>query len=387
LEILPAPQPLLIIQDGVSPPVVWNGYAAQRQVGVDRIPQGTAMVWSGYRLWVARDNWVYASDFANPTSFVERYYLGGMDALMAPSRVTAMAEVEGTGDPQMLVFTETQTIVVQTSVQRDQWPTTTNFARTLFPNVGCTSHRSVVAHLGQLWWWTVRGLTSFDLAASTNVSSLFPMVDNPMSFSKAHVTPTDGGVAGIAFENLLLVSVPYGGKLNRHTWVLDEGILSTGTSRAPAAWCGVWTGFQPVEWTRFVVDGEERVYCAVTDGTRNQILELSHRNETDGGRDIEAGVELKVENHQQPTTKVARFAEVAFSEVVGDVDVRVDWRGMSRGRYKTCLVGRFRAGRGGVRAGREIRGGDASAFYAARGQHRRVHGWRHAPWPGEGVDR
>lgn len=371
LTLLDAPLPVLVIQDGVSPPLVWNGYAAERQTGADAIPQGTCMVWSGHRLWVARDNWVFASDFANPYSFVERFYLGGMDSLLAPGRVTAMAEIEGTGDPQLLVFTDSKTIAVQSNIlNRELWVETPNFARTLFPNVGCTSPRSVASHFGQLWWWTAQGLTSFNLAVSTNVSSLFPLVDSPMSASKAHVSDTDGQVASVGYGNLLLVSVPYGGTQNRHTWVLDEAVLSDGSGRAASAWSGVWTGFDPVEWTRFVVDGSERVFCAVTDGTRNQILELSHRFTTDSGKDIEAGVELRVQVHGTDSLRITRFAELAFSELAGDVDVRVDWRGFSRGRYKQSLLGRFVASGGSVRPGNSI---DASKpMYATRGQTRRV---------------
>lgn len=371
LTMLGAPLPLLIIQDGVSPPLVWNGYQAERQIGVDLVPQGTCMVWSGHRLWVARDNWVFASDFANPLSFVERYYLGGLDSLLAPGRVTAMAEVEGTGDPHLLVFTDSKTIAVKSNIlTRELWIETPGFARTLFPNVGCTSPRSVVSHLGQLWWWTAQGLTSFNLAAATNVTSLFPLADHAMTASKAHVSDTDGQVAGIGYGNLLLMSVPYGGTQNRHTWVFDESVVTDDSGRGAAAWSGVWQGFNPVEWTRFVVDGSERVYCAATDGTRNQILELSHRFSTDSGKDIEAGAELRVVVHGATVPRIVRYGELAFSELAGDVDLRVDWRGLSRGRYKPSLVGRFVASRGTFAPGPTV--GQDHAIYATRGQTRRV---------------
>lgn len=366
LTLLPAPQSMLVLQDGISPPVVWNGYKAEYQTGVDKIPQGTVMAWSGFRLWVARDNWVFASDFGNPTSFVERYYLGGTDSLMAPGRVTAMTEIEGTGDPQLLIFTESKTIAVQSNIlQRELWVQTANFARTLFPSVGCVSPRSIVSHFGGLWWWTAQGLTSFDLAASLNFTSVFPLADGALSHSRTHVSDNADAVAAISFENMLLVSVPYAGRYNRHTWVLDEAVLGNVGGKAPAAWSGVWTGFSPVEWARFVVDGGERVFFAATDGTRNQVMELSHRFRQDCGRDIESGVELRVLLHGGPELRMARFAELALSELWGDVDLRVDWRGIMRGRYKPCLVGRFRAGPGSIRS-------PFSKVFAHRGQSRRV---------------
>lgn len=372
LTLLEVPRRVLFIQDGLSAPTWWDGVNTGRCTGLDTTPQGTAMAWSGNRLWVARDNQVFASDFANPFSFVEQFYVGGTDSFFTPTKVVAMAEMEGTGRPQLLVFTEDRTITVQSNVQnRTLWLQTEDMIRTLFPSVGCISHRSVISHFGQMWWFSQHGLINFDLANATNVSSLFPVADNEMIASKSFIDRREGTAAGGAFGNFLLMSVPYGDRYNRHTWVLDESVVQTLKGSAGPAWTGVWTGFWPVEWTRFVEDGRERVFAAVTDGTRNQILELSGSERRDSDQDIEAAVELRVMTHGTDSRRNAKFAELHFSELRGDVDIRADWKGLSRGAYKPCLTTRVRAADGLMRP--ELTYSAASTILSnLRGQSRRL---------------
>ena len=371
LTILQAPRRVLFIQDGLSAPTWWDGVTTGRCTGVDTTPQGTAMAWSGNRLWVARGNQVFASDFANPFSFVEQFYMGGSDSFLAPGRVTAMAELEGTGQPQLLVFTPDRTITVQSNIQnRELWLQTQDFIRTLFPSVGCISHRSVVPHFGQLWWFSQKGLTNFDLTRATNEMSLFVVADNEMITSKSYLDRREGAVAGGAFGNFLLMSVPYSDKYNRHTWVLDQSSIQTMQGASGPAWTGVWTGFWPVEWVRVVEDGQERVFTAITDGTRNQVIEFSGSEQRDSGRDIEAAVELRVLTHESDALRVAKYAELHFSELKGEVDIRADWRGLSRGTYKNCLLARVRANQGNLTNDRTL--DSDSLLHSTRGQSRRL---------------
>lgn len=372
LTLLEAPRALLVAQDGISPPTYWDGYTLGILTGYDTIPQGTAMAWSGGRLWVARDGEVFASDYANPLSFVERFYLGGTDSFFVDGRVVAMAEIEGTGHPQLLVFTETNTVTVQSNVRnRDLWLQTPDFIKTLFPSTGCVSHRSVVRQFGQLWWYSQHGLVNVDIGAAENVSSAYVTADNEMAFSRAAVGGREATIAAGTFGNFLLVSVPYGGRYNRHTWALDQSVVQTMQGQSPPAWAGVWTGFQPVEWTSYVEDGRERVFAGVTDGTRNQIIELRGDRSQDSGQDIECAVELRVMTAGGDILREFRHAELFFSELRGDVDVRADWRGLARGAYKSCLSVRVRAGQGVFRPEVPINAAETLIF-ATRGQTRRL---------------
>lgn len=367
------PRKVLIFQDGVGAPVSYDGYTAEFITGVDKTPQGTAMLWSNNRLWVARRNRVYASDFGDPLSFVEQYYLGGADSLLLPGNVTGMADVPGTGNSAvMLVFTAEQTTAIQSSLPREQWPITADFARTVFPDVGCTSENSIVAQYGYLWWYSRTGLVSLDLAKQTSVSSAFSVADNEMLHYKASLSPSRDKIAATSFENLLLVSVPGESSRNKRTWVLDSSIVQT--LNAPGSqmgWAGVWTGFEPVEWAKLTVMGSERLYVATVDDDGNaQLLEFFSGHRQDSGQDIECSIELRASSGGNPLLKEFQFADLTFTDVEGTVDFRVDWKGFSRGAWKKCLDYRAKVGRGSFRADTNITGDSRILGYI--GQMRRL---------------
>ena len=346
------PKKVLVFQDGVGAAGYYDGYDSGMVSGVDTIPQGTAMAWSGNRLWVARRNRLYASDFGNPFSFVEQYYLGGADSLLMPGNVTALSEVPGTGNNAVLLaFQQDQTVAIQASIPRDSWAITANFQQTIFPDVGCVSHRSVTAQFGRLWWFSRSGLVSIDMAQQTQVSSTFFTWDNEMQHYKSSLTPSRDKVAAATFENLLLLSVPAESGRNKQTWVLDSSVLQTieGTSRP--AWAGIWTGFEPVAWAKLTVMGAERLYTATVDDNGNaQLLEFFSGHRTDSGQDIECSVELRAHTGGTPLLKQFQFADVTFTDIEGTVDFRVDWRGFSRGPWKQCLDFRALVGRGSFRS-------------------------------------
>lgn len=371
VRLLASPRSLLVIQDGEGPAVVWDGVQAQRMTGYDVTPQGRAMAWSGGRLWVSRDNEVWASDYANPLSFVEQYYLGGTDSFLVSGRVTAMTEIEGTGNPQLLVFTENTTTAVQSNVRnRNLWLQTPNFVRTLFPSTGCVSHRSIRKQFGQLWWYSQHGLTNFDVATAENISSAFVVADNEMTASKSAVGSREGSIATGTLGNYLLVSVPYGGRLNKHTWCLDQSVIQTIQGRTPPAWSGVWTGFNAVEWANLVVDSKERTFAAITDGTQVQVIEFLADRHRDSGQDIECAVELRVMTHNSDALRELKQAELFFSELKGEIDVVAHWRGLARGPYKQCLSARVLAGEGNITPELVI---DADTpLFAMRSQSRRL---------------
>jgi hypothetical protein len=366
------PKKVLVFQDGVGAPGYYDGYASGMLSGVDTIPQGTAMAWSGNRLWVARRNRLFASDFGNPFSFVEQYYLGGADSLLMPGNVTALSEVPGTGNSAVLLaFQQDQTVAIQSSIPRDSWPTTANFQQTIFPDVGCVSQRSVVAQFGRLWWFSRSGLVSIDIAQQTQVSSTFFTWDNEMQHYKVSLTPSRDKVATATFDNLLLVSVPAASGRNKQTWVLDSSVMQTIGGNARPAWAGVWTGFEPIAWAKLTVMGVERLYTATVDDNGNsQLLEFFSGHRTDSGQDIECSVELRAHTGGTPTLKQFSFADVTFSDVEGTVDFRVDWRGFSRGPWKQCMSFRALVGRGSFRSDTPINSDFRVLTY--QGQMRRV---------------
>lgn len=370
------PRRVLILQDGVSAPGYYDGYNAEHIKGTDVTPQGTVMCWSGNRLWVARRNRLWASDYGNPFSFVEQFYLGGSDGLLLPGNATAAANVPNVESPILLFFTPEDTVAIQSGIPRAQWAATDNFQHVAFPGIGCVSHRAVATQAGWLYWYSQRGLQSLDLARTSLVSSTMLVADNEMMFSKDVMDRSLHKIALASFDNYLLVSVPYAGTRNRHTWVMDTANVQTLSGTGNVVWASVWTGFQPSDWLPLTIDGQARLFAlSIRDKKhpegwkyqKNSLIELFKRRRLDSGQDIECGIELRVMPAGTPTLKQLDFAYLSLSDVVGDVDVAVDWRGFERGQYKRVLTRRCRAAEGSFRRGELV-----EDIFALRGQFRRL---------------
>ena len=351
------PRNLLIIQDGgFTSAGVFDGTTASHSRGFGAIPIGGPMAWSGDRLWVARNNEVFAGDLANPTSFTETLYITTAASFLFKGEVTALHAVNSIASvPQLLVFTRENTEMLQSGIrQREQWIAIADFQREVLPNIGCVSDRSVVAQGGFLWWFSRYGLTSFDSASQAFVTSSIPYLDQEMSDSKTYLSPDLSGVAAAVHENYLLVSVPYAGEFNKHTWVLDSSPISSG--RTAPAWNSFWTGTRPAQWFTGVVMGRERVlYISPdTDGV-NRLWEAFTPDRLDDGCEITWWAELRAYPGGSPAKyKEFRYADISFSELEGTVDVAAFWAGGSRGKYKRILTKRILAARGMLRAGQSF---------------------------------
>lgn len=340
LGFLPSPRRVLVLQDGLSPAAWYDGYDHGNDRSVDGIPMGTRMVWAENRLWVARNNQVYASDFANPRSFVERFYLGEADSLIYPDEVTAMTSVYSAarGETQLVIWTRSETHLVSVAVPRASWPSTANFSRRLF-HIGCVSQRSVVEHEGKIWWMTADGMTSLDEAAQSQVSSATPVIDRAMTWSRAGMDPRAQRAAGVSAYGYVLMSVGYADQMNTHTWCLDTAVTHGLQQPATSAWSSVWTGFKPVEWVTVSDDARQRVFalCSRPESGENVLLEAFVGDQRDSGQSIECAVELRTYVGPTAATKTLRFADLQLSELTGEVEAAVSWRGLSRGRYRRCF--------------------------------------------------
>jgi len=356
------PRSILILQDGVSPPVYFDGSNSDHLRNTNPIqnsltPIGGPMAWVGDRLWVARGSKVFASDIADPFSFTEDTYLGGNPFFILSEEVTGMAITPSLEFQQLLVFTTNTTSLFKASIRsRDEWANTPDFQRVVLPEIGCRAPKSIRAHYGLLWWFSNFGLTSFDAASLAQQTSRLPYVDNEMSVSKGYLRGDLSGIVIAAYENYLLVSVPYGDTYNRHTWVLDNSIADTLSGRAPVAWNTYWTGTRPVEWAVGSVLDIERAFYSSTDYDGvNRMWEAFLPERKDEGCPITWTLETRGYFAKGPLQdKEFRYADVFLSELQGDVDVAVFWAGASRGAYKKILAKRIRAAEGSMRFDREL---------------------------------
>lgn len=284
LTIVPS-YSIMIMQDGSSPAAYYDGKnSGHLDESKQQTPRGSWMKWVGNRLWIARGNYVLASNFADPLLFKERVSGAGRGDLKFDRPVTGLAlSLSGTGATTLIVFTESTTSAVKATVtNRDEWANTENFNSIIIPSVGCSAGRSIVNHAGLLWWYSAMGLMALDPAASYYLSSQIKSRDSEMARTRSILSDDLSVVAGCNFENCLLMSVPAGDTLNAHTMVLDYQISTEWAKpvdgNQPPAWDGVWTGTRPVEWATAAINGQRRIFYASADyqsinGSENHVWE------------------------------------------------------------------------------------------------------------------
>lgn len=329
---------LMVMQDGATAPAVFDGSTAEHMPGV--IPVGTVQAWVSDRLWIAREEKLFASDLANPLSFVEPLYVTSAPYFIFPGPITALTRTVGMPIENLLIFTADTTSLIQSNIRdRAQWITTPNFQRIVFPQIGCTANLSVVALNGLLHWWCRFGLTNFDAASQAFVSSVLPYIDLPMTDSKARLSEDVGGICGIGVENYLLESCPWSDRYNRHTWVKDYSLETPSWS--------IWTGTRPLVWLQAEISGVNKVYHISKDRCGCLILWLSFTpDRLDDGCEITSVLETRAYVGNDPLSgRQARYADVWFSELFGTVDVAIFWAGAKRGQYKRVLTKRIQAER------------------------------------------
>lgn len=379
IEVI-SPRVVLFMQDGgETAPAFYDG----SQDGHIRnlpfeTPMGGPMQWVGDRLWVATGNGVRASDISNPFSFREDIYLGGVGAFLFSGDVTGMAVTPSLEIPQLLVFTESNCSILQANIRtRSEWPLEPNFQREVF-QVGLSSQRSLISHFGQLMWFSPSGIVFFDSAKMSQVAARLPIRDNEMAISKVRLGGDLSLVAGGAFGQYLVMSVPADDRYNRHTWVLNGASLETLSDDSGPSWAGVWIGTRPVEWIYGVIAGQERIYHVSKDEDgENRLWESFTEDRLDNGCPILWAVEHRgyfgqTSQVQKPPGADCRFryAEFAFTGIAEDFDVSAYFAGGLRGAYKQVLNRFVAVARGSIDYETEITG--TTELFAMKPQSRRL---------------
>jgi len=346
---------LIIIQDGINTPVYWDGSNITGDKATE-MPVGYWMAYSGNRLWVANGNIISASDLANPLSWNERQTGAGRGDFSVPRPVTAMVDYVGQNtDTRLYVFTDQSTYSLSSGIiDRDQWSATPNFQSILFPNIGCVAGNSITFLSGLMWWYSQGGLISADVASASYLSSQVLYKDVEMAKIKRFMAPDTSGVCATAFENYLLVSVPYLERLNSATMVLDYAAASEWNQTRSPAWAGVWSGIRPVAWATNIVNNESRCfafsvdYSSTSDGSHNHMWEAFMPERYDTYLDIaQDGTTTDRINRiycQMETAllgdkmdlKQFVYGEIDCSQIAGVVDFKCSYRG-TRGTYQSIL--------------------------------------------------
>lgn len=352
---------LVMIQDGISYPAFWDG---SDKVGTQTstIPVGYWMAYSGNRMWIANKNIVLASDLGDPTSFKERATGTSRGDFSFSRPITGMVSYVGQDtSTRLIVFTDRSTFQLKSNVfDRTQWVTTENFQSTLYPSVGCIAGKSIAFQAGQMWWYSQNGLITTDPATTAYLSSQVLARDLEMARTKRLITSDATKICAIGFENYLLYSVPFMQTLNSDTMVLDYAAASEWGENKNPAWCGVWTGTRPVEWTSGVIDGQSRCfhfsvdYSATNDGSYNHLWESFQPERVDSYLQINPDKTTTTLYNRiysqfetpllgdQMDLKQFKYAEIECTQIGGTVDVEVSFKG-SKGNYNSILKKRLLA--------------------------------------------
>jgi hypothetical protein len=329
LYFLDQPKTVMIMQDGVTRAAYWdgvtNGHINPTPSGLDHtVPgrDGTKIglwsVWSNNRLWVSRNNQVFASDIGNPLKFTETQYLNEGRAFYLSGDCTGM--IETPDKDGLLAFTQKDGTLFLSSIQdRTLWLTQSNFQKTILPASGCVAPRSLINQYGLTWWFSATGLQNLNSALNQNITSKLDYQDAQMSASKQNIGPDMTRICAGCYENYLYLSVPSGDPYNRHTWVLDQAPLEGNAN----AWPGYWTGWRPLQWSKAVIGGKERVFFISRDydGT-NRVWEAFLPDHTDNGCAITCFLQTKQHNYGDLLRKKFKFARLYISNAWGDISLR-----------------------------------------------------------------
>lgn len=346
IEVIP-PREVIFIQDGgFTAPAFYDG--SQSGHIRDRpfeTPVGGPMAWTGDRLWVASGRTVFASDIANPFSFREQIYLGGVQGFRFSGDVVAMIESSSLQFPQLFVFTDSDMSILQSNIRnRDLWPETNNFQMVIL-QVGAVGQRSVMSHFGRIYWMSPAGFTWFDAATASGWTSRAPVRDNEMHVSKLELFEDLSLCAGAVFGNFVLMSVPAHDIFNKHTWVLNNAALETINDDSGPSWASVWLGTRPVEWIFGQIAGAERIYHVSADeDCENRLWEAFRPERLDNGTPIMWAVEPRAyfgtifQNKTPGRNSRLRWADIALVCIEQDLELGVFYAGGLRGAYKHILA-------------------------------------------------
>jgi hypothetical protein len=264
---LPQPKNIVFIQDGLNTPCYWDATDfSSGPVNVSYVtgdpakpmPIGTVMLWQDNRLWLVKDNLVFASDLLYPQSFTEEEYLATQTGFRFPRSVRNLipSPVQG-----ILVETDSSLQALQSFIQdRTQWQTTQGFQSDINLEVGLIAPWAIGYLHGMPWILTARGVISYDRALTTNLTTALLTIDGEMQRSKQLLAPNVTRACIGVWENILMVAMPASAIKNRHTWILDEGIAEKLNNQMGSCWSGIWTGSYPIQFTSPIVNGTQHNY-------------------------------------------------------------------------------------------------------------------------------
>jgi hypothetical protein len=294
----------LVIQDGSSDALVWDGNVLQRANTMPgagpTVPVGQSMDYVFGRLWVtlaSNPRQYVGSDIVrgpNGTAgygfrdsilkFIENTYLAGGGAFTVPSEAGNIRALSHTanmdtalGDSDLYVFTRKAIYATRVPPTRAEWTAVSEpLQRVVQRDFGTVSDRSIVPVNGDLFYQSMDGVRSFQAA----VRYFHQWGQVPLSRNENRVLRFNDRsllryAAGIQFDNRLWQTVePFQtavGVAHKGIMPLDFDLISSFEERLPPAWEGMYEGLQVLDMKEGDFGGRQRAFAIVLSGVTQKI--------------------------------------------------------------------------------------------------------------------
>jgi hypothetical protein len=266
----------LIIQDGSSIPLIFNGGSLRRSrpsstTTESEVPIGSVMAYNKGRLWVTLPDkksfvagdlaYSLTQSTADILSFTENTFLNGGGAFVVgedAGDIVAMRSIAiqdtTTGQGPLQVFTTQGVMSIDAPFDRDQWQNLQSPIQTISNlSAGAVSQNSTINVNGDIWFRAEDGIRSFSIARRDHGT----WVNTPLSTEVSRTLDADNrpalrfGSAALFDNRLLQLASPYRyadsagnvhGYVHQGIVALDFHPVSGMFSRSQPSWEGVWTG-------------------------------------------------------------------------------------------------------------------------------------------------
>jgi hypothetical protein len=296
----------MVIQDGVSPPILWDGVNKTRRAGTNEVPTGSVMSFIHGRLVVssadgtnqiAVGDIVYGHNQTNTSdilNFTEIQYWAEGGAFGAPiyvGDITGMFAMPyldtGTGQNELVILGTEGGVSLDLSRPREQW-LDTQLLRISLIGGGCVSSHSLCALNGDLFFRSAEGIRSFrnaraEFGQSWKQSPISTDVRRWLDYDRPDLLQYANQVA---WNNLLIGTCSpqqegpnnlYAGwhRFHRGMVVMDAQPESNTVREGAPIWQGMWTGIRPTALVEGRIEDDHRCFAFSYDQDgKNRIYEL-----------------------------------------------------------------------------------------------------------------
>jgi hypothetical protein len=345
----------LVVQDGVTAPVVFDGATFYTSTTV---PVGSIMAYGNGRLFVkVGTNSIRAGDLINsiataPLSFTETDYLDEGGDFGPPAfvgEITAMVfspqQDTATGQGPLLIMGSGGAVSANVQLDRTVWQTST-FQVVSLVNYGALGDMSTVVMNGDLWYRAFDGWRSYRSARGQvgvwSQTSLSNEVGHRLNDES--IALMGYGSAIVSNNRLVVTIMPQQGTNGIYhlgMMALDfHPISSIAITPSPylniymqayPAWNDMWTGILPYQLVQGTVGGVDKGFSLVNESNRIQLYEISANDPFDNfgysDQPIQSSVETRAFTFQNDREEKRLYGgDLWFSNIKGDLQVNAFYR-------------------------------------------------------------